>query len=287
MAGPMMPAAPTTADAAHGTGSSSRRPRSSFGAQRQPQLQPVAGIGGAAAGERLDLADAVAQRVPVDAERGGGLGPAAVGLDVGRERLDQRRPVTGVVGAQRAEHRLAVELHTALVAEREQELDRAQVAEGGHGRGRRSPGAPRRRRGPRRSSGAARPGRCGHGRRRPRRPRLAQQLGRPASASRRRRASISTATTPSRTLAGPSRGRLGEAGERGRLAVAGRRTTNVSGSVPRRPNARVRRRSSRGADVAGQRRPPPGRRPAAARLGHARVRDAGEHGLGDRDERTW
>ena len=279
MAGPMMPAAPTTQ-----TRLTARAPAPAalqlVRAQRQPQLQPVAGVGRAAAGQRLDLADPVAQRVPVDAERGGGVGPAAVGLDVGRERLDQRRAVAGVVGAQRAEHRLAVELHAALVAEREQELDRAQVAERGHGRRPVdrpgldgveglvvAPGQLARVGADTADAGGARA-------------RLEQERRRPPARPRRRRGPRSARPRrrrgcwPDRTSPAASARRASVAAS----AVAGRSARNDSGRVPRRPNARARRRSSRGPasppSTASTRSPASRRTASATRASEMRVNTA-------------
>src|SRR5690242_7880207 len=53
--------------------------------QREPELQAVARVAQVAAGQLLDAAHAVAQRVAVDAQPRGGVGPAAVGLDESAE----------------------------------------------------------------------------------------------------------------------------------------------------------------------------------------------------------
>ena len=66
---------------------------SSRAAEREPELDPVLGLAEVAAGQLLDPADPVAERMPVAVEVAGGPLPLPVALDERLERAEQLRAV--------------------------------------------------------------------------------------------------------------------------------------------------------------------------------------------------
>src|SRR3954447_11385420 len=76
-------------------------------AQREPELDAIAGAGEVAPRQLLDLADAVAQRVPVAVQAPGGRLPLPVALDEGLERAHQLAAVMPLARLDRAQQRLA------------------------------------------------------------------------------------------------------------------------------------------------------------------------------------
>ncbi len=95
--------------------------------QREPEVDPVAGILEAATGKRLDAADAVPQRVPVAIEPSRRPLPLAVLLDERLQRADQLAAVTTLARGDRAEDRVAKQAQRLLVLQRQQQLKGAQV----------------------------------------------------------------------------------------------------------------------------------------------------------------
>src|SRR6185295_15641844 len=102
-------------------------------AQREPEFDAVARGAQVAAGELLDLADPVAQRVAVAVEPARGRLPLAVALDEGLERAHELAAVVALAVLDRAEQRLAEQPQRVGILQREQELERAEVAVGGDG----------------------------------------------------------------------------------------------------------------------------------------------------------
>src|SRR4051794_10001415 len=98
-------------------------------AQGEPELDAVAGGAQVAARELLDLADPVAQRVAVAVEPPRGGLPLAVALDEGLERGHEVAAVMALAVLDRAEQRLAEQPQRVGVLQREQELERPEVAE--------------------------------------------------------------------------------------------------------------------------------------------------------------
>src|SRR2546423_246967 len=87
--------------------SSGSRPRSSYQPpppQAQPELDAVACPAEIAAGQLLDSADPVAQRVAVAVQLASGALPLPVRLDEGLERAEQLVPVLAAAVGQGAEH---------------------------------------------------------------------------------------------------------------------------------------------------------------------------------------
>src|SRR5205823_5980808 len=80
-----------------------------------------------AAGELLDLADAVAQRVAMAVQPPGGGLPLAVGLDERLERAHQLTAVVAFPAFDRAKQRVAVQAQRVGVLQREQQLEGAEV----------------------------------------------------------------------------------------------------------------------------------------------------------------
>src|SRR5829696_8162326 len=99
-------------------------------AQREPELDAVARGGEVAAGELLDLADPIAQRVAVAVEPPGGRLPLAVALDEGLERAHELAAVVALAVLDRPEQRLAEQPQRVGVLQRQQQLERAEVAVG-------------------------------------------------------------------------------------------------------------------------------------------------------------
>ena len=99
--------------------------------QRQPELDPVARAAQVAAGQLLDAADPVAQRVAVAVELARRALPLAVLLDERLERAQQLVAVLAAAVLERAEQRVAVEPQRLVVLEREDQLEGAEVAVGG------------------------------------------------------------------------------------------------------------------------------------------------------------
>src|SRR4029077_20377930 len=81
----------------------------------------------------LDLADPVAQRVAVAVEPPRGGLPLAVALDECLERAHELAAVVALAVLDRAEQRLAEQAQGVGVLQREQELERAQIAVRRHG----------------------------------------------------------------------------------------------------------------------------------------------------------
>src|SRR4051794_29931632 len=95
-------------------------------AQREPEVDPVTRVAEVAAGQLLDPADPVAQRVAVAEQLARGALPLAVLLDEHLERAQQLVAVVAVAAVlERAEDAVAVEPQRVVVLEREQELRRA------------------------------------------------------------------------------------------------------------------------------------------------------------------
>src|SRR6266567_1639841 len=80
-----------------------RRVQQVAGPKGQEELHPVAGRGQVAAGQLLDLAHPVAQRVPVHEQVGRGGLPPGVALEERPERRDQLAAVDSVVPVQRGQ----------------------------------------------------------------------------------------------------------------------------------------------------------------------------------------
>src|SRR3954447_16518676 len=99
-------------------------------AQREPEVDAVARRVQGAARELLDAPDPVAQRVPVAVELPGRLLPLAVALDEGLERAHQLAPVGALALLDRRQDRVAEEPQGVVVLEREQQLERAEIAVG-------------------------------------------------------------------------------------------------------------------------------------------------------------
>src|SRR3954469_17853168 len=97
-------------------------------AQGEPELDAVARGAEVAAGELLDLADPVAQRVAVAVEPPGSGLPLAVALDERLERAHQLAAVVALAVLDRAEQRLAEQPQRVGVLEGEQQLERGEVA---------------------------------------------------------------------------------------------------------------------------------------------------------------
>src|SRR6185436_10489112 len=97
-------------------------------AQGEPELDAVAGRSEVAAGELLDLADPVAERVAVAVQAPGGGLALPVALDGGLERAHELAAVVALTVLDRAEQRLAEEPQGVGVLQREQELEGAEVA---------------------------------------------------------------------------------------------------------------------------------------------------------------
>src|ERR1700710_1617373 len=89
--------------------------------QGEPELDPVGGLGEVPPGHLLDLADPVAERVPVAVELARGPLPLAVMEDEDLQRAQQFGGVDRVAGQDRAEQAVAIELEHVLVADREQQ----------------------------------------------------------------------------------------------------------------------------------------------------------------------
>src|SRR4051812_10409350 len=97
-------------------------------AQGEPELDPVARGSEVAAGELLDLADPVAQRVAVAEQAPRGGLPLAVALDERLERAHQLAAVVALAVLDRAEQRLAEEAQRVAVLQRQQQLEGAEIA---------------------------------------------------------------------------------------------------------------------------------------------------------------
>src|SRR5215218_4425013 len=104
-------------------------------AQGEPELDAVAGGAEVAAGELLDLADPVAQRVAVAVQAPGGGLPLPVALDEGLERAHELAAVVALAVRDRPEQRLAEQPQRVGVLQREQQLEGAEVAVGRHAGG--------------------------------------------------------------------------------------------------------------------------------------------------------
>src|SRR3954462_9616201 len=98
-------------------------------AQRQPELDAVAGAAEVAARQLLDLADPVAERVAVAVQPPCRGLPLPVALDERLERAHQLAAVVALAVLDRPEQRLAEQAQRVGVLEREQELERPEVAE--------------------------------------------------------------------------------------------------------------------------------------------------------------
>src|SRR5215218_651767 len=110
-------------------------------AQGEPEVDAVArGVQGAP-GQLLDPADAVAQRVAVAVELARRLLPLPVALDEGLERAHELAAVGSFPLLDRREDRVAEQPQRVVVLQREQELERAEVAVGRQPRRRRAVGA--------------------------------------------------------------------------------------------------------------------------------------------------
>src|SRR4051794_21526876 len=97
-------------------------------AQRQPELDAVAGAAEVAARQLLDLADPVAERVAVAVQPPCRGLPLPVALDERLERAHQLAAVVPLAVLDRPEQRLAEQAQRVRVLEREQQLERAEVA---------------------------------------------------------------------------------------------------------------------------------------------------------------
>src|SRR5206468_9773632 len=95
------------------------------------ELDPVACAREVAPGQLLDAPDPVAQRMPVAEELARRALPLAVLLDEDLERAQQLIAVLAAAVLERAEHAVAEEAQGAIVLEREEQLEGAEVAVGG------------------------------------------------------------------------------------------------------------------------------------------------------------
>ena len=200
------------------------------GPQREPELDPVARARQVAARELLHPPDAVAQRMAVAVELARRPLPLAVLLDERLERADQLVAVLAGRVLERAEHAVAVEPQRLVVLQRQQQLERAQVAVGGdlRARGRWPAPPPRARSAPRGRSAAARPTGAGARRRGAQAPVLGRSASRarPASATGSRPSRASTTAQSSRSRGATSAPTPASARKRSRSAsasAAGRR----------------------------------------------------------------
>src|SRR5215211_5664414 len=95
----------------------------------QPEVDPVARGVQRAARELLYPPDAVAQRVPVAIKLAGRALPLAVALDERLERAHQLAAVGALALLDRREDRVAEEPQRVVVLQRQEQLERAEVAE--------------------------------------------------------------------------------------------------------------------------------------------------------------
>src|SRR5829696_7922303 len=100
-------------------------------AQREPEVDPVAGGVQRAPGQLLDPADAVAERVAVAEELARGALPLPVAFDERLQRAHQLAAVRALAVLDRGEDRVAEQPQRLVVLQREQQLEGAEVAVGG------------------------------------------------------------------------------------------------------------------------------------------------------------
>src|SRR4051812_49816868 len=94
-----------------------------MGAERHLEVQPRGRVAAQAAGQLLDLAEAVAQRVVVDEELLGGADAVALAAQEDLERVDERAVVLAVVVEQRADRLGAVAAQLLEREPRQQSVD--------------------------------------------------------------------------------------------------------------------------------------------------------------------
>src|SRR5207248_2430726 len=95
--------------------------------QRQPEVDAIARRVQRAAGQLLDAADAIAQRVPVAVQLARGALPLPVALDEGLQRAHQLAAVGPLVVLDRGEDRVAEQAQGVFVLQREQQLEGPEV----------------------------------------------------------------------------------------------------------------------------------------------------------------
>src|SRR4051794_24052885 len=110
-------------------------------AQREPEVDAVARRVEGAPGELLDAPDPVAQRVAVAVELARRLLPLAVALDERLQRTHQLPAVGALALLDRGKDGVAEQAQSIVVLQREQQLERAEVAVGGQQRRPRPVGA--------------------------------------------------------------------------------------------------------------------------------------------------
>src|SRR3954449_8813653 len=103
-------------------------------AQREPEVDAVARRVEGAPGQLLDAPDPVAQRVAVAVELARRLLPLAVALDERLQRAHQLPAVGALALLRGRQDRVAEQPQRVVVLERQQELERAEVAVGGQQR---------------------------------------------------------------------------------------------------------------------------------------------------------
>src|SRR4051794_28959327 len=94
-----------------------------MGAERHLEVQPRGRVAAEAAGQLLDLAEPVAQRVVVDEELLGGADAVALAAQEDLERVDERAVVVAVVVEQRADRLGAVAAQLIERQPRQQPVD--------------------------------------------------------------------------------------------------------------------------------------------------------------------
>src|SRR3954468_10572537 len=105
-------------------------------AEGQPEVDAIARGVQRAARQLLDAADPIAQRVPVTVQLARGALPLAVALDERLERAHQLAAIGPLALLDRGEDGAAEQPRRLVVLEREQQLERAEVAVGGEAGGR-------------------------------------------------------------------------------------------------------------------------------------------------------
>src|SRR4051812_30494832 len=132
IAGAIVPPAPRIATLIAASPALARRPSRDElpRAQGQPELDPIARAAEVAPRELLHAADPVAQGVAVAVELARGALPLAVLLDEGLERAHQLAPVGALALLDGRQDRVAEEPQGVVVLEREQQLERAEIAVG-------------------------------------------------------------------------------------------------------------------------------------------------------------
>src|SRR5918996_1304575 len=100
-------------------------------AQGEPEVDPVAGRVQRAARQLLYPADPVAERVAVAVELARSALPLAVALDERLQRAHQLAAVGALAVLDRCQDRVAEQAQGVVVLQREQQLERAEVAIGG------------------------------------------------------------------------------------------------------------------------------------------------------------